>query len=61
MAWMAAGQSGEERILRKDFFFEKKKQKTFECFPPGDVAKSRVKVAKVFCGARVPMAERSEG
>jgi hypothetical protein len=31
------------------FFFEKKKQKTFAPFGPGDVSTSRVKVAKVFC------------
>jgi hypothetical protein len=44
--------------VRKNFFFEKKKQKTFVGFPPGDVATPRVKVAKVFCGARAPMTER---
>jgi hypothetical protein len=33
---------------RKNFFFEKKKQKTFVNFPPGDVATSRVKANKSF-------------
>jgi len=32
--------------LSKNFFFEKKKQKTFDCFSQGDAAKSRV---EVFC------------
>jgi len=36
---------------RKQFFFEKKNQKTFVRFLPGDVPTSRVKVVKVFCGA----------
>jgi len=36
-------------LERKKFFFEKKNQKTF--LLTGDVAKPRVKVAKVFCGA----------
>jgi hypothetical protein len=36
---------------RKDFFFKKKKQKTFVSLPPGDFKTSRVKVQKVFCGA----------
>jgi hypothetical protein len=35
----------------KTFFFEKKNQKTFAPCGPGDVETSRVKVAKVFCGA----------
>jgi len=35
----------------KKFFFEKKNQKTFLSWGPGDVATSRVKLTKVFCGA----------
>jgi hypothetical protein len=34
-----------------DFFFEKKKQKTFVHFPPGGVKRSRVKSCKSFWGA----------
>jgi hypothetical protein len=37
----------------KQFFFEKKNQKTFVNLPPGDVARCRVKVTKVFCGTGV--------
>jgi hypothetical protein len=42
----------------KNFSFEKKKQKTFVSFPPGDVASSRVKVTKVFCGAFFQKSDR---
>jgi hypothetical protein len=38
-------------IERKNFFFEKKKQKTFVSLPPGDVEKPRVKRRKSFWGA----------
>jgi len=37
------------KIERKNFFFEKKKQKTFVNFPPGDVAILRLKTNKSFC------------
>jgi hypothetical protein len=35
-------------MRRKNFFFEKKKQKTFLLWGPGDVATSRLKVTRVF-------------
>jgi len=41
------GFAREMQKVRKNFFFEKKKQKTF--LLPGDVAKSRVKTNKSFC------------
>jgi hypothetical protein len=36
-------------MRRKQFFFEKKNQKTFLSWGPGDVATSRVKTNKSFC------------
>ena len=50
----APEQSGVGKKARQHFFFEKKKQKTFANFPPGDVPPSRVKVIKVFCGGGPP-------
>jgi hypothetical protein len=38
----------------------KKKQKNFISFPPGDASTFREKRPKVFCGARAAMIERSE-
>jgi hypothetical protein len=43
---------------RKDFFFEKKKQKTFLLLGPGEVATSRVNVTNVFCGAFFQKSDR---
>jgi hypothetical protein len=40
-----------QKEVSKNFFFEKKKQKTFASLMPGDVQTSRVKIEKVFCGA----------
>jgi len=37
--------------VKKHFFFEKKKQKTFDHFLPGDGAASRVKSRKSFLRA----------
>jgi Flp pilus assembly protein TadG len=43
--------AGVGRKGRKKFFFEKKSQKTFALFPAGVFGRSRLKIAKVFCGA----------
>jgi hypothetical protein len=39
-------------------FLKKSAQKTFDCFPSGDVAKARVKVANVLCGAFFQKSDR---
>jgi len=44
--WSQVRELVEKEIARKNFFFEKKKQKTFDCFPPGNVATPRVKSRK---------------
>jgi hypothetical protein len=46
-----ASSRAQTTIGRKNFFFEKKKQKTFDCFPPGDFATSRAKIRERFYGA----------
>jgi len=48
----------KEVLKRKRFFFEKKNQKTFASFPPGDVPTAQVKVTKVFCGAFLQKSDR---
>jgi Flp pilus assembly protein TadG len=49
--------AGAGKKVSKQFFFEKKNQKTF-VLGSGDVATSRVKLLKVFCGAFLQKSDR---